>query len=83
MDFHRKLSLGFVSPEDLNQITEEGDARDVRGERKTPRATAQQRKMLSKGSDGNSTSDTEPDYGELRPASKLLLPEVSEVLLGH
>ncbi|XP_013000625.1 RAD51-associated protein 1 [Cavia porcellus] len=49
---------------DLNQITEEGDARDVRGERKTPRATAQQRKMLSKGSDGNSTSDTEPDYGE-------------------
>lgn len=67
-----EFSLVFVSPEDLNKITEEGDVRDVEGERRTTsKARAQQRRKLSEGSSGSSADGTEPDSatGELCPAS--------------
>ncbi|KAM6162690.1 RAD51-associated protein 1 [Erethizon dorsatum] len=46
----------------LDQIIEEGEAHGVQGQRKAPKAAAQQRKMLLEGSNGESASDTEPDY---------------------
>ncbi|XP_040137022.1 RAD51-associated protein 1 isoform X3 [Ictidomys tridecemlineatus] len=52
----------YASPEDLDKITEEDDARGVQGKRKAAsKAVAQQRKMLLEGSDGDSANDTEPD----------------------
>ncbi|XP_004869424.1 RAD51-associated protein 1 isoform X2 [Heterocephalus glaber] len=55
---------------DLDKITEEGDARGVQGKRKaSTKAVAQQRRLGSEGSDGDSADDTEPgdlsgDYSE-------------------
>ncbi|XP_004869425.1 RAD51-associated protein 1 isoform X3 [Heterocephalus glaber] len=54
----------------LDKITEEGDARGVQGKRKaSTKAVAQQRRLGSEGSDGDSADDTEPgdlsgDYSE-------------------
>lgn len=58
----------FMSPEDLNKITEEGDAEGVEGERKAAsEAEALPRRVLSEDSGGSSANDTEPEgaAGEL------------------
>lgn len=65
-------SVASDDVEELNKITEEGDVRDVEGERRTTsKARAQQRRKLSEGSSGSSADGTEPDSatGELCPAS--------------
>lgn len=55
-------SVASDDVEDLNKITEEGDVRDVEGERRTTsKARAQQRRKLSEGSSGSSADGTEPD----------------------
>lgn len=62
----------FMSPEDLDKITEEEDAEGVEGERKaTSRAKAPRRRVLSEGSGDSSANDTEPESatGELYPTS--------------
>lgn len=67
-----ELSLVLVSPEDLDKITEEGDAVSVEGERKsTSQAKAQRRRVPSEGSSGSSAKDTELESvtGELYPTS--------------
>ncbi|EHA99811.1 RAD51-associated protein 1 [Heterocephalus glaber] len=66
----KSFLLMFMPPEDLDKITEEGDARGVQGKRKaSTKAVAQQRRLGSEGSDGDSADDTEPgdlsgDYSE-------------------
>jgi hypothetical protein len=63
-----EFSVVFVSPEDLDKITEEGDASSVEGERKSPsQAKAPRRRAPSEGSDGSSANDTESESatGEL------------------
>ncbi|EPY87875.1 hypothetical protein CB1_000216046 [Camelus ferus] len=48
---------------DLDKITEEEDARGVRGRRRAAsRAVVQQRSVLSEGSDGGGADDSEPDF---------------------
>nr|XP_006210902.1 RAD51-associated protein 1 [Vicugna pacos] len=48
---------------DLDKITEEEDARGVRGRRRAAsRAVVQQRSILSEGSDGSGADDSEPDF---------------------
>lgn len=64
--------LVFMSPEDLDKITEEEDAESVEGERKvTSPAKAPRRRVLSEGSGDSSANDTGPESatGELYPAS--------------
>ncbi|XP_030111099.1 RAD51-associated protein 1 isoform X1 [Mus musculus] len=57
-----EFSVVFVSPEDLDKITEEGDASSVEGERKSPsQAKAPRRRAPSEGSDGSSANDTESE----------------------
>lgn len=55
-------SVASDDVEELNKITEEGDVRDVEGERRTTsEARAQQRRRLSEGSGGSSAGGTETD----------------------
>nr|AAB91541.1 RAB22 [Mus musculus] len=55
-------SVASDDVEDLDKITEEGDASSVEGERKSPsQAKAPRRRAPSEGSDGSSANDTESE----------------------
>jgi hypothetical protein len=77
----KSFPLVFMPPEGLDKIMEEDDVRCVQGRRKAAsKAVAQQRKMLSEGSGGDSADDSEPgsSTSKLYPASKLIIQEFSK-----